>query len=188
MNTDNSLTVIIAIVLVLVLGGGFLAWHTVVDQRMARAMAEEAMARAEADRAAALAAEERARANEQLALAEKAVGEAAPVAAHSPLIHSVIFYVKKDAPAGERDAMIADCHKLLAKIPSVRHMWVGKPAEKGTPNVAVTDYHLALCCHFDDADGLKQYLDHPQHKEFVAKHEPHLEKVLVYDFVHEPAK
>jgi hypothetical protein len=84
--------------------------------------------------------------------------------------------------------MIADCHKILAKIPTVRHVWAGKPCEKSNEPVVVKDYQFALSIHCDDADGLHQYIEHPQHKEFVAKHRQHIEKVLVYDFVNEPAK
>ncbi len=101
----------------------------------------------------------------------------------APFVHSVIFYLKKDAPENEADALIADAHQMLAKIPTVRNLHAGLPAEKGTPEVAVKDYQVGLLVLFEDADGLHTYLEHPQHKDYVAKHEKHFEKVLVYDFV-----
>lgn len=99
-----------------------------------------------------------------------------------PLVHTVIFALKKDAPANEADALIADSQKLLAKIPSVREIRAGKPADKATP-IAAKDYQVGLLVLFDDADGLQTYLDHPLHKEYVANHEKNFEKVVIYDFL-----
>jgi len=99
----------------------------------------------------------------------------------APFVHTVIFYLKKEAPATEADALIADSQKLLAKIPTVREIRAGKPAEKATP-IATKDYQVGLLVLFDDADGLHTYLDHPLHKEYVSNHEKNLEKVVVYDF------
>lgn len=98
-------------------------------------------------------------------------------------VHVVIFNLKKDAPKGEDKAIIEDTHELLAKIPSVKGIRVGAPAEKGTPDLASKDYQLGLVVLVDDFDGLKAYLDHPLHLKFVEKHLKHLEKPVVYDFV-----
>ena len=100
----------------------------------------------------------------------------------APFVHSVIFYLKKDAPENEIDALIADAHQMLAKIPTVRDLHAGRPADKPTPGVAVKDYQVGLLVLFDDAEGLHTYLEHPVHKDYVTKHERHLDKVLVYDF------
>ncbi|GIW83024.1 MAG: hypothetical protein KatS3mg105_4831 [Gemmatales bacterium] len=104
---------------------------------------------------------------------------------HAPYVHVVVFYVKKDAPKGTIEAVIADAHKLLADIPSVRLLKIGRPAEKSTPEVSVKDYQVGLLCLFDDYAGLKAYLEHPQHLKYVAKHKDHFEKVLVYDFINQ---
>ena len=37
-----------------------------------------------------------------------------------PFVHTVFFYLKKDAPANEADALIADAQKLLAKSRQAR--------------------------------------------------------------------
>jgi hypothetical protein len=100
-------------------------------------------------------------------------------------VHSVVFYLKKDAPKGAVEGLIADAHSLLAKIESVRGLKVGRPAERATPDVAVTDYQVGLLVLFDDYEGLKRYLDHPKHKEYVDRHLKYVEKVLVYDFVNQ---
>jgi hypothetical protein len=99
-----------------------------------------------------------------------------------PFVHSVIIYLKKDAPANETDAVMADTQKLLARIPSVREIRAGRPADKATP-VATKDYQVGLLVLFDDVEGLHTYLDHPLHKEFVSNHEKNFDKVVVYDFM-----
>ncbi len=105
-------------------------------------------------------------------------------AALPPYVHSVIFTLKKDAPADEVDKLLADCHDLLGKISTVRHLWAGRPSPKGTPKVARTDYQIGLVILFDDADGLQKYLDDPEHLKFVDRHGKYfdMEKLAVYDF------
>jgi hypothetical protein len=100
-------------------------------------------------------------------------------------VHTVIFYLKKDAPRGEAGALIKDAHQILTKIPTVRRLSAGRPAEKATPEVAITDFQVGLLVHFDDYQGLQTYLDHPLHTEYVQKHKKYLEKILVYDFVNQ---
>jgi hypothetical protein len=107
-------------------------------------------------------------------------GDKAP--AKAPYVHSVVIYLKKDTPAAKREALIADCHKVLAKIPSVRGLWAGEPAAKATPD-ALKDYQVGLLVLFDNYDGLKTYLDHPDHVKFVQTYLPLAEKVQVYDFL-----
>jgi hypothetical protein len=99
-------------------------------------------------------------------------------------VHTVIFTLKKDAPKDEEEQMIADCHAMLGKIPAVKHLRAGRPAEKGTPRLAKKDYNVALTVIFDDYDGLMAYDKSDQHQEFVKKHLPHVDtdKLLVYDF------
>jgi hypothetical protein len=104
-----------------------------------------------------------------------------------PYVHTVIFTLKKDAPANEVEAIITDCHELLEKIGTVRHLWAGKPAEKATPKMAKKDYQVGLLVIFDDADGLQKYLDDPLHLKFLEKHGQFvdMEKLGVYDFVNQ---
>jgi len=105
--------------------------------------------------------------------------------ADAPYVHAVIFYLKKDAPKDQARAMIADAHEILAKIPSVRMVKAGLPAQQATPKLAVTDYQVGLLIMVDNFDGLKAYLDHPMHLKYVEKHEKHIDKVLVYDFLNQ---
>ncbi len=105
-------------------------------------------------------------------------------------VHTVIFRLKKDAPADTADKMIADSHTLLAAIPTVRLIHAGKPApeDQSTPKVAVRDYDVALLVLFDDAAGLKTYIDHDMHKKWVAEFDKYFDKVDVFDFSDAPKK
>src|ERR1700675_3673918 len=65
----------------------------------------------------------------------------------APYVHAVIFRLNKEAPAGAAEALIKDSHALLAKIPAVRRLWVGRPADKATP-IARKDYQVGLLVLF----------------------------------------
>ena len=108
--------------------------------------------------------------------------KAAPQTA--PYVHVVIFHLKKDAPSGTAEALIADAFDILAKIPSVRGIQAGKPADKATPDFAKKDYQVGLLVLFDNYEGLETYLKHALHDKYVQKHGKHIEetKLQVYDF------
>jgi len=100
-----------------------------------------------------------------------------------PFVHTVIFYLKADAPSGTADQIVADCHAMLAKIPTVKLLRAGKPAEK-SGGVTKSDYAVGLMILFDDAAGFKTYADHELHKKFVAKYRNYFDpKTAIYDFV-----
>jgi Stress responsive A/B Barrel Domain len=104
----------------------------------------------------------------------------------APYVHAVIFRLNKDAPPGAAEALIKDSHALLAKIPSVRRLWVGRPADKATP-IARKDYEVGLLMMFDNAAGLEEYLEHPLHLQFINKHGKTWDnkKISIYDFVNQ---
>jgi stress responsive alpha/beta barrel protein len=111
---------------------------------------------------------------------EKPAAKATP-----PYVHAVIFYLKKDAPKDEVESLIRDTHEMLGKIPTVRKLWVGRPAEKNTPKFAVTDYQVGLLVLFDNYEGLQTYLDHDLHQQYLKRHGEHWERVPVYDFINQ---
>jgi Stress responsive A/B Barrel Domain len=101
----------------------------------------------------------------------------------APFVHTVIFHLKPDAPAGEAEALITDAHELLAKIPSVRELRVGRPADKFSEG-ARKDYQVGLLVLFDDYQGLQTYAKHPLHLKYVEKHLKHVDvdRLRIYDF------
>jgi hypothetical protein len=99
-------------------------------------------------------------------------------------VHVVVFTLKKDAPKDAVAAAVADCHEMLEKIPSVRGLKVGRPAEMASPQFVKKDYDFALLVLVDDYAGLKAYLEHADHLKFVEKHGKNFdtEKLQVFDF------
>jgi len=103
----------------------------------------------------------------------------------APYVHAVFFYLKKDAPKDAVTNLVADCHGVLAKVPSVKSLWAGRPAEKSTPKFAITDYQVGLLVLFENYEGLQTYLEHKLHLEFVEKHAKYFDSVPVYDFINQ---
>lgn len=103
----------------------------------------------------------------------------------APYVHIVMFSLKKDAPKNAAEGLIADAHTQLRKIPTVRDLRAGRPADMATPLFAKKDYHVGLVVFFDDYAGLKTYLDHELHTKYVDKHMKHVDtdRLLVFDFV-----
>ena len=68
------------------------------------------------------------------AAAEKKPAEEKPPAKDAarpgPYVATIIFHLKKDAPAGEADALVADGKALLKGVPTVRDFQMGRRAEK----------------------------------------------------------
>jgi hypothetical protein len=104
--------------------------------------------------------------------------------AGTPFVHTVIFYVKADTPSTVVDDIVNDCHEMLAKIPTVRLLRAGKPAEAAGPPTK-KDYAVGLMILFDDAAGFKAYADSQPHRKFVAKYLKYFDpsKMAIYDFV-----
>src|SRR5262249_39537504 len=92
-----------------------------------------------------------------------------------PTIHFVVFRLKKDAPTAPVKKVSVDSQAMRDTTPSVRLLKARRPspADQSTPKVAAHDYDIALLCMFDDAAGLKAYLEHQQHLDFVKKYEPY---------------
>ena len=67
----------------------------------------------------------------------------------------------------------------------MRALKVGRPApeDQSTPKVSLHDYDIALTVLFDDAAGLKTYLEHETHLKFVHAHEKNFDTVQVFDFI-----
>jgi hypothetical protein len=110
-------------------------------------------------------------------------GDEKKSSSRAPFVHVVIVRLKADAPADAADALIADAHEMLAKIPTVREVRAGKPAPQ--TGFAKTDYHVGLLVRFDDLDGLQTYEKHQLHRDYIEKHGKNVEldKLAVFDFV-----
>jgi hypothetical protein len=96
-------------------------------------------------------------------------------------VHAVYFWLNPGTPEAARLQLVADCKAYLSKIPTVRHLWAGRPAM--TPrDVVDNSYDVGLLVALDDAAGHDVYQEHPLHKEFIARNKPHWKRVQIYDF------
>ena len=95
--------------------------------------------------------------------------------------HVVYFWMNPGSTEAQRKQLVDDCTTYLAKIPTVRQLWAGRPAM--TPrDVVDNSYDVGLCVAMDDAAGHDVYQEHPLHKEFIARNKPQWKRVQIYDF------
>lgn len=97
-------------------------------------------------------------------------------------IHTVYFWTKPGTPDAARDQLVRDCREYLGKIPTVKHLWAGVPAN--TPREVVDNsYAVGLTVVLEDSAGHDVYQVHELHKQFIARNKEHWARVQVYDFV-----
>ena len=96
-------------------------------------------------------------------------------------VHVVLFWMNENAPEGARQQLAEDCEQYLAKIPTVRQLWAGRPAM--TPREVVDNsYDVGLCVVLDDDAGHDVYQIHDLHKQFIDRNKPNWRRVQIYDF------
>ncbi len=100
--------------------------------------------------------------------------------APAPLVHHVLFWLKRPDSAEDRDRLVAGIRSLGA-IETVRGVHVGFPADTMARGVVDGSWSVSEILYFDDAAGQDAYQVHPLHEAFVAEHEHLWERVVVYD-------
>lgn len=95
----------------------------------------------------------------------KAVGDLEAVHG-ADYVRTVYYRLKRDAPGGEAAALIRDANAMLARARGIRGLWAGKPAPASTDE----DFDVAVVLLFDNASGLKAFLDDAQVKKFDQQH------------------
>lgn len=101
-----------------------------------------------------------------------------PVVMRGALQHVVLVDLADDADIA---AMKADSDAMLPTIPAVRGYVCGTPVDIGRGNVA-KDYDLGIIVQFASTDDYRAYLEHPVHKELVAKWRPKWARSYIVDF------
>ena len=97
-------------------------------------------------------------------------------------VHMVLYWFNPGAPPEAVAKTVTDCREMLARIPTVRHLWVGPPAN--TPRAVVDNsYTLGLLIVYDDRAGHDVYQPHALHQEFIARNKEHWARVQIYDFL-----
>lgn len=96
------------------------------------------------------------------------------------LIHTVIFWLKKDLTHEDRD-LFFDGAKTLGAIASVEQSFMGTPAD--TPKRPVVDdsYDCALSVVLRDLAAHDLYQADPIHLAFIEKCGHLWERVVIYD-------
>jgi Stress responsive A/B Barrel Domain len=98
-------------------------------------------------------------------------------------VHSVYFWLKPDLN-NEQQARFWQLVHSLSSIESVRHCYIGKPANTERP-IIDRSYTCALVTVFDDQAGHDAYQIHPTHEKFRVECSDLWLKVLIYDAITE---
>ena len=96
------------------------------------------------------------------------------------LRHAVLFKFKDGTPAEQVRTIERKFGELKSKIPGILDFEWGTNVSPEKLDQGFT--HLFFVT-FPDAAARDAYLPHPAHKEFVGVLGPHLDKVLVIDYV-----
>ena len=97
-------------------------------------------------------------------------------------IHTVYFWYNPAATPAARKQLIDECRSYLGKVPGVKFIWVGVPAN--TPRAVVDNsYGVGLTVVLEDSSGHDVYQEHPLHLEFIARNKSTWERVQIYDHV-----
>ena len=97
-------------------------------------------------------------------------------------VHTVYFWLKEGVTDAAREQLVSDCRGYLGRIPTVRHLWVGRPAM--TPREVVDNsYGVGLTVVMDDVKGHDVYQAHELHKQFIERNRQTWTRVQIYDYV-----
>ncbi len=105
---------------------------------------------------------------------------------NAPYVHTVVLKMKKDEDSEQIKLATNAAAKTLAKITGVRHLWIGRRAEVGSPGEMDKDYQVEVVVLFDDSDGLKKFLDDPLCKQFNDRVADYWNDPAVYDILRDP--
>lgn len=99
------------------------------------------------------------------------------------LVHVVAFWLKPSAPkdlvARMRDFYLA---RVVREVPGVESAWIGLP-QPSDRSVVDDSFSCMSIVRFASAAAEVGWQTHPVHDELRKLFEPHLDRVVVYDFV-----
>lgn len=100
------------------------------------------------------------------------------------IAHFVLFRPRGDLSPAARHVLAEAFETALREIPSIRRARVGMRLLHGRVYEALmqVDYQYAAILEFDDAAGLKAYLEHPAHQQLASQFFDVFEHALMYDF------
>jgi len=100
------------------------------------------------------------------------------------IAHVLLFRLRDDLPPAEQRALVEAYAVALREIPSIRRAQVGRRILMGCSYEASmrTDFPYAAILEFDDAIGVRAYLEPPAHVEMATRFAAAAVERLVYDF------
>ena len=100
------------------------------------------------------------------------------------IAHVVLFRPRADLSPAARHALVETFETAVREIPSIRRARVGLRVRHGYAYEALmhVDYQYAAVLEFDDAAGLRVYLEHPAHQRLASQFFEIFEHALMYDF------
>lgn len=83
------------------------------------------------------------------------------------VFHMLLFEVRADLSDADRSGLLASLQSVLDKVPSIGRCHVGRRLRHGAAyeNRAESDFGYAAVFEFPDVAGLREYLEHPAHRE-----------------------
>jgi len=97
------------------------------------------------------------------------------------LVHTVFFWMKKNAPKGAARQTMKDALKYL-KSPTVKHLWAGLPAKTEARDVNNATYDVGLTVTFGSVADHDAYQVAPEHQVFIKRNKKNWLRVEVFDF------
>ena len=97
------------------------------------------------------------------------------------LVHTVVFWLRKDLSPAAREAFRREGLESLSTISSVSKMHIGAPAPIPPRPVVDASYDFAITALFEDVAAHDAYQVDPVHKAFLARFKGDWERVQIYD-------
>jgi hypothetical protein len=101
------------------------------------------------------------------------------------IAHVILFKPKPDLTENDRQSVLAGLKAAATSIPSIRRMQVGRRVRHGRPGyeqMMREDFEFVVVVEFDDVEGLKEYLAHPQHAAIGQHFTQSAAAALAYDY------
>lgn len=97
-------------------------------------------------------------------------------------VHTVYFWMKAGVTDADRSQLVSECLEFLGKVPTVRQIWAGRPAN--TPREVVDNtYDVGITVILENKADQDLYQTHPLHLEFIRRNKHHWDRVRVYDYL-----
>ena len=84
--------------------------------------------------------------------------------------------------AGQAASLLEDCDTALPGIEGVLAYWSGTPDQSGRVSPVIdTDWDVALCVSYVDANAYSAYVDDPAHVDLVRRWKPEFTWLRIHD-------